>query len=248
MVEPTDWSTPSLGEVEVRIAEPTDSQWFSPIWLRISVNVNTDSKKDHEDLRDMGLRGHCCKGVFFSLWRGAVEFSQYRGKLRTKVTSPPRREWKADPNLRNKPSNLRTTCFGLRCLWVFPFLVFWLRWDIRETPLQTLSSLNSISEVIEALNFCFRRTYFRLLGSNSRLRGPGELLALEALNLTFLGLKALNSETPKCGSGRMWDLGAQGGSANAPARNNAPGGSTARATCAWRKHAPLSSETLQNTE
>ena len=43
---------------------------------------------------------------------------------------------------------------------------------------------------------------------------------------------------------RMWDLGAQGGSTNAPARNNAPGGSTAHATRAWRKHALLSSETL----
>ena len=32
------------------------------------------------------------------------------------------------------------------------------------------------------------------------------------------------SETPKCGSGHMWDLGVQGGNANAPARNNAPGG------------------------
>ena len=49
---------------------------------------------------------------------------------------------------------------------------------------------------------------------------------------------------PKCGSGRKWDLGAEGGSAKAPARNNAPGGSTARATRAWRKHALLSSETL----
>ena len=42
----------------------------------------------------------------------------------------------------------------------------------------------------------------------------------------------------------MWDLGAQGGSAKAPARNNEPGGSTARATRAWRKHALLGSETL----
>ena len=42
----------------------------------------------------------------------------------------------------------------------------------------------------------------------------------------------------------MWDLGARGGSAKAPALNNAPGGSTARATRAWRKHALLSSETL----
>ena len=32
----------------------------------------------------------------------------------------------------------------------------------------------------------------------------------------------------------MWDLGAQEGSAKAPARNNALGGSTARATRAWR--------------
>ena len=39
----------------------------------------------------------------------------------------------------------------------------------------------------------------------------------------------------------MWDLGAQGGSAKARARNNAPGGSTARATRAWRKHALRSS-------
>ena len=45
----------------------------------------------------------------------------------------------------------------------------------------------------------------------------------------------------KNGSGRMWDLGAQGGNAKAPARNNAPGRSTARATRAWRKHALLSS-------
>ena len=48
----------------------------------------------------------------------------------------------------------------------------------------------------------------------------------------------------------MWERaqvgfwGPQGGSAKAPARNNAPGGSTARATRAWRKHALLSSETL----
>ena len=47
-----------------------------------------------------------------------------------------------------------------------------------------------------------------------------------------------SEETPKCGSGRMWDLGAQGGSAKAPARNNAPGGCTARATRAWRRDAP----------
>ena len=59
-----------------------------------------------------------------------------------------------------------------------------------------------------------------------------------------LNLKLTRSETPKCGSGRMWALGARGGSAKAPARNNAPGGSTARATCAWRKHALRSSETL----
>ena len=51
------------------------------------------------------------------------------------------------------------------------------------------------------------------------------------------------SENPKCGSGQMWHMGAQGGSAKAPARNNAPGGSTARATRAWRKHALLSSAT-----
>ena len=35
---------------------------------------------------------------------------------------------------------------------------------------------------------------------------------------------------PNVGAGSMWDLGAQGGNAKAPARNNAPGGSTARAT------------------
>ena len=52
------------------------------------------------------------------------------------------------------------------------------------------------------------------------------------------------SESPKCGSGHNWDLGAQGGSAKALARNNAPGGSTARATCAWWRHALLSSEML----
>ena len=42
----------------------------------------------------------------------------------------------------------------------------------------------------------------------------------------------------------MLDLGAQGGNVKAPARNNVPGGSTARATRAWQKHALLSSETL----
>ena len=46
------------------------------------------------------------------------------------------------------------------------------------------------------------------------------------------------------GGGRRWDLGAQGGSAKAPARNDAFGGSTPRATRAWRKHALVSSETL----
>ena len=61
--------------------------------------------------------------------------------------------------------------------------------------------------------------------------------------LTLVALQHI-SETPKCGSGRMWELGAQGGSAKAPERNNAPGGSTARATRAWRKHALQSSETL----
>ena len=43
------------------------------------------------------------------------------------------------------------------------------------------------------------------------------------------------------------DLGGTGGSAKALARKNAPGGSTARATRAWQKHALLSSEILQNT-
>ena len=56
--------------------------------------------------------------------------------------------------------------------------------------------------------------------------------------------KVIKSETPKCGGGRLWDLEAQGGSAKAPARNNAPGRSTARATRTWRKHALLNSETL----
>ena len=37
----------------------------------------------------------------------------------------------------------------------------------------------------------------------------------------------------------MWDLGAQGGNAKALARSNAPGGSTALVTRAWRKHALL---------
>ena len=50
----------------------------------------------------------------------------------------------------------------------------------------------------------------------------------------LVGCQSQMSRTPKCGSGRMWDLGAQGGSAKAPARNNAPGGSAARATRAWR--------------
>ena len=50
----------------------------------------------------------------------------------------------------------------------------------------------------------------------------------------------LPSESPKCGSGHMRDLGAQKGSAKAIARNNAPGGSTACATRAWWKHALLS--------
>ena len=52
------------------------------------------------------------------------------------------------------------------------------------------------------------------------------------------------SESPKVGAGACGIWGGQGGSANAPERNKAPGGSTARATRAWRKHALLSSETM----
>ena len=62
-------------------------------------------------------------------------------------------------------------------------------------------------------------------------------------NFTFLNPKfihgdfLLTGETNKCGSRSKWDLGAQGRNAKAPARNNAPGGSMAHATRAWRKHA-----------
>ena len=55
---------------------------------------------------------------------------------------------------------------------------------------------------------------------------PG--VCVEPLRTALVYRFGLPSKTPKSGSGRMWDLGAQGGSAKAPARNNAPGGSTAR--------------------
>ena len=51
-------------------------------------------------------------------------------------------------------------------------------------------------------------------------------------------------KAPNVGAGTTGIWGAQGGSAKALARNNAPGASTARATRAWRKHALLNSETL----
>ena len=53
----------------------------------------------------------------------------------------------------------------------------------------------------------------------------------------------LRSENPECGNGHMWDLGHREDTQRPPAWNNAPGGSTACATRAWRKHALLSSET-----
>ena len=64
--------------------------------------------------------------------------------------------------------------------------------------------------------------------------GGAKYFFFQGRNVHQANLAPLQSETPECGSRRMGDLGTQGGSAKALARNNALGGSTARATGAWQ--------------
>ena len=87
-----------------------------------------------------------------------------------------------------------------------------------------------------------RKRHRALLGGRKCARFPEKNANLPH-RACFISLQG-ESEGPKCGSGCKWDLGAQGRNAKAPARNNAPGGSMAHATRAWRKHALPNSETF----